>query len=191
MTKHKSVADMTKSEAAHRAEELRRQIEHHNYRYYVLDAPEVADAEYDALMRDLRAIEEKWPDLVTPESPTQRVGGQPREGFATVAHETPMRSLLSIFGEDDIRRFYETCQEELGRTEIPLVAEPKYDGTSIEIVYDDGRLVSAATRGDGMTGEDVTANVRTIKGLPLRLRGRRWFDRAHHRPRAGAPRGAR
>jgi DNA ligase (NAD+) len=170
MTKHKAVSDLSKAEAAKRAEELRRQIEHHNYRYYVLDTPEVSDAEYDDQVRQLRAIEERWPGLVTPESPTQRVGGQPREGFATVPHETPMRSLLSIFGEDEIRRFYETCQEELGRTEIPLVAEPKYDGVSIEIVYDGGRMVSAATRGDGVTGEDVTANVRTIKGVPLRLR---------------------
>jgi|WetSurMetagenome_2_1015567.scaffolds.fasta_scaffold17318_2 DNA ligase (NAD+) len=161
---------MTKTEAAHRADDLRRQIEHHNYRYHVLDDPEVADAEYDALMVELRAIEAQFPDLVTPESPTQRVGGQPREGFATLRHEMPMRSLLSIFGEDEITRFYETCQEELGRTEIPLVAEPKYDGTSIEIVYDGGRFASASTRGDGATGEDVTANVRTIKGLPLRLR---------------------
>jgi DNA ligase (NAD+) len=161
---------MTRHEAQLRAEALRRQIEHHNYRYYVLDDPEAADAEYDALMVELRAIEERFPELVTPESPTQRVGGQPRDGFATLPHEMPMRSLLSIFGEDEIRRFYETCQEELGRKDVALAAEPKYDGTSIEIVYDGGRLVSASTRGDGTTGEDVTSNVRTIKGLPLRLR---------------------
>jgi DNA ligase (NAD+) len=161
---------MTKSEAAARAEALRREIEHHNYHYYVEDAPEVSDAEYDVLMRELRAIEARWPDLVTPESPTQRVGGQPREGFATIRHEVPMRSLLSIFGEDEIRRFYETCRDELGRNDVPLVAEPKYDGCSIELVYEGGRLTSAATRGDGETGEDVTANVRTIHGVPLRLR---------------------
>jgi DNA ligase (NAD+) len=170
MTQPKNPADMTRAEAAQRAESLRRQIEHHNHRYYVLDAPEVSDAEYDALIVELRAIEERWPDLITPESPTQRVGGRPREGFATVAHETPMRSLLSIFGEDEVRRFYETCQQELGRIDVEVVAEPKYDGASIEIVYDHGLLVSAATRGDGTTGEDVTANIRTIKGVPLRLR---------------------
>jgi DNA ligase (NAD+) len=170
MTQPKSPADMTRAEAAQCAEDLRRRIEHHNHRYYVLDAPEVSDAEYDALIVELRAIEERWPDLITPESPTQRVGGRPREGFATVAHETPMRSLLSIFGEDEVRRFYETCQQELGRTDVEVVAEPKYDGASIEIVYDKGLLVSAATRGDGMTGEDVTANIKTIKGVPLRLR---------------------
>jgi len=161
---------MAKSEAAKRAEELRREIEQHNYRYYVLDAPEISDAEYDDLVRELRAIEERWPDLVTPDSPTQRVGGRPREGFQAVRHETPMRSLLSIFDEAEMRRFSETCQEELGRKDVPLVGEPKYDGASIEIVYDKGRLSSAATRGDGATGEDVTANVRTISEVPLRLR---------------------
>ena len=161
---------MTKSDAARRAEELRRGIEQHNYRYYVLDSPLVSDAEYDEFVLELRAIEAKWPDLVTPESPTQRVAGQPREGFATVRHEVPMRSLLSIFQEEEMRRFYETCQEELGEKSVPLVGEPKYDGVSIEIVYDGGRLVTAATRGDGATGEDVTANVRTIAEVPLRLR---------------------
>jgi DNA ligase (NAD+) len=161
---------MNKSDAARRAEELRRQIEQHNYRYYVLDDPVISDAEYDELVIELRAIEAKWPDLVTPESPTQRVAGRPREGFATVRHEVPMRSLLSIFEEGEMRRFYETCQEELGAKTVPLVGEPKYDGVSIEITYDGGRLVSAATRGDGTTGEDVTANVRTISEVPLRLR---------------------
>jgi DNA ligase (NAD+) len=171
--KPKPVAPMTKAEAAKRAEALRAQIEHHNYLYHVLDSPEISDAQYDALMVELRAIEQKWPDLVTPESPTQRVGGRPREGFATIRHPLPMRSLLSVFGEDEMRRFYATCQEELGQQEVPLVAEPKYDGVSIEIVYDGGRLTSAATRGDGVTGEDVTANVRTISEVPLRLQGAR------------------
>jgi DNA ligase (NAD+) len=163
------MSSMSKPDAAKRAEHLRREIERHNYRYHVLDDPEVCDAEYDELLVELRAIEERWPDLVTPDSPTQRVGGKARDGFATVRHETPMRSLLSIFAEDEMRRFHETCREELGLRDVPLVAEPKYDGVSIEIVYDRGRLVSAATRGDGTTGEDVTANVRTIKEVPLRL----------------------
>ena len=170
MTKHKGADDVAKAEAAKRAEELRRRIEHHNYRYYVLDDPEISDAEYDDLVRELWTIEERWPDLVTPDSPTQRVGGRPREGFQAVRHETPMRSLLSIFDEEEMRRFYETCQSELGQDRVPLVGEPKYDGVSIEIVYDKGRLVSAATRGDGNAGEDVTANVRTISEVPLRLR---------------------
>ena len=167
--KPKPVAPTTKAEAAKRAEALRAEIERHNHLYYVLDTSEISDAQYDALMLELGAIEEKWPDLVTPESPTQRVGGQRREDFPPIRHPLPMRSLLSVFGEDEMRRFYATCQEELGQQEVPLVAEPKYDGVSIEIVYDGGRLTSAATRGDGVTGEDVTANVRTISEVPLRL----------------------
>jgi len=168
--KSKDVAAMTKAEAAKRAEALRAEIERHSYLYYVEDQPEVSDAEYDALLGELRAIEERFSALVTPDSPTQRVGGQPREGFATLRHPLPMRSLLSIFGEDEMRRFYDTCRKELGREAVPLVAEPKYDGVSIEIIYDEGRLTSAATRGDGVTGEDVTGNVRTISEVPLRLR---------------------
>ena len=163
-------SSMTRADAAKRAENLRRQIEHHNYRYHVLDDPEVSDSAFDDLLLELRAIERQWPDLVTPESPTQRVGGRPRDGFATVRHETPMRSLLSVYAEEEMARFGETCAKELDADAVPLVAEPKYDGVSVEIVYDGGRLVSAATRGDGTTGEDVTANVRTIAEVPLRLR---------------------
>ena len=163
---------LPRPEAARRADDLRRRIEHHNYRYHVLDDPEISDAAFDALMVDLRAIEAAWPDLVTPESPTQRVGAKPRDGFATLPHETPMRSLLSVYDEEGMTRFADTCRKELDAPSVPLVAEPKYDGVSIEIVYDAGRLVSAATRGDGATGEDVTANVRTIAQVPLRLRGR-------------------
>ncbi len=163
---------LPRPEAARRADDLRRRIEHHNYRYHVLDDPGISDAAFDTLMVDLRAIEAAWPDLVTPESPTQRVGAKPRDGFATLPHETPMRSLLSVYDEEGMTRFADTCRKELDAPSVPLVAEPKYDGVSIEIVYDAGRLVSAATRGDGATGEDVTANVRTIAQVPLRLRGR-------------------
>ncbi|HUW99896.1 MAG TPA: NAD-dependent DNA ligase LigA [Phycisphaerae bacterium] len=161
---------MTKHQAQRCAADLRRRIEHHNYRYYVLDDPQVSDAEYDELMAELRAIEEAHPDLVTPDSPTQRVGGRPREGFETVRHETPMRSLLSITSEEEMQRFIETCRKELGRDDVPLVAEPKYDGVSVELVYERGLLKSASTRGDGTTGEDITPNVRTIREAPLRLR---------------------
>jgi DNA ligase (NAD+) len=163
-------SDMTKQEAGKRAEDLREQIAHHNYRYHVLNDPEISDAEFDALMEELRAIEDTYPDLVTANSPTQRVGGQPREGFATRDHETPMRSLLSVYDEDGMRRFAETCRKELNEETVPLVAEPKYDGVSIEIIYDHGEYAAAATRGDGQTGEDVTANVRTINEVPMRLR---------------------
>jgi len=161
---------MTPADAAKRAETIRRRIEHHNYRYHVLDDPEISDSAFDDLVLELRAIEHQWPDLVTAESPTQRVGGRPRDGFGTVRHETPMRSLLSVYAEEEMDRFGETCAKELETAAVPLVAEPKYDGVSVEIVYDGGRLVSAATRGDGTTGEDVTANVRTIAEVPLRLR---------------------
>ena len=160
---------MTKQQARKRAEDLRRQIERHNYRYYVLDDSQVSDAEYDELMTELRAIEAKFPDLVTPDSPTQRVGGEPREGFETVRHETPMRSLLSVASEEAMHRFVETCRKELGRDDVPMVAEPKYDGVSVELVYEKGLLESASTRGDGTTGEDITPNVRTIREAPLRL----------------------
>jgi len=170
VTSKKDTSKTTKAAAAKRAEALRRDIEHHNYRYHVLDEPVISDAQYDKLVRELRAIEEKWPDLVTPDSPTQRVGGRPREGFATVEHETPMRSLLSVYTEEEMRHFCETCAKELGRRTVPLVAEPKFDGVSVEIVFDGGRLTSASTRGDGTTGEDITANIRTIPEVPLRLR---------------------
>ncbi len=170
MAKKTDPSDMTKQEAEQRAEDLREEIAHHNDRYHVLDDPEISDAEFDALMEELRAIEEAYPDLVTPNSPTRRVGGEPREGFATRDHETPMRSLLSVYDEDGMRRFADTCRKELGADAVPLVAEPKYDGVSIEIVYERGRYAAAATRGDGQTGEDVTANVRTIAEVPMRLR---------------------
>jgi len=171
---------MTKPEARKRADVLRRRIEQHNYRYYVLDDPQVSDAEYDELLAELRAIEEAHPDLVTADSPTQRVGGEPREGFATIRHETPMRSLLSVAGEEEMQRFVETCRKELGRPGAPgLVAEPKYDGVSVELVYEKGLLESASTRGDGTTGEDITANVRTIAEVPLRLREEEAKPPAH------------
>jgi len=163
-------SDMAKRQAEQRAEKLREAIADHNYRYHVLDAPEISDAAFDRLMAELRAIEEEYPDLVTADSPTQRVGGRPREGFETLRHETPMRSLLSVYDEDGMRRFADTCRKELRREVVPMVAEPKYDGVSIEIVYDGGRFTAAATRGDGQTGEDVTANVRTIAEVPMRLR---------------------
>ncbi len=160
---------MSRSEARSRADELREEISHHDHRYYVLDDPEISDAEYDELMAELEAIEDAHPDLVTDDSPTQRVGAPPREELGTVDHAAPMMSLRAIDDEDGFRHFVETCKRELDARELPLVAEPKYDGLSVELVYDDGRLVRAATRGDGFTGEDVTANVRTIGQVLLRL----------------------
>jgi DNA ligase (NAD+) len=155
--------------ARRRAAHLRREINKHDYRYYVLDAPTISDAEYDELKRQLIAIEERFPELVTPDSPTQRVGGMPKKGVATILHETPMLSIQSIWTEEDFRHFYETLCKDLNQKTCLLVGEPKYDGTSLELVYEDGELVSAATRGDGQSGEDVTANAKTIREIPLKV----------------------
>ena len=163
------IARLPAAEAQRRAGELRRQIDEHDHRYYVADAPIISDAEYDELKRQLVALEERFPDVRTPESPTQRVGGAPREGFVTIRHETPMLSVQSVWREEDFRRFYESCCREVDNKTCSLVGEPKYDGTSVELVYDDGELSSASTRGDGHRGEDVTANVKTIREVPLRL----------------------
>lgn len=160
---------MTRKEAAKRAEELRDELSLHDYRYYALDDPLVSDAEYDALKRELIDIETQYPDLVTPDSPTQRVGAPPRDELGTVEHETPMLSLDSVQAEDAFRRSVDNVCRELGCSSLTLVGEPKYDGLSVELLYVKGALVTASTRGDGRTGEDVTANVRTIREIPLRL----------------------
>src|SRR5690606_22900403 len=145
------------------------QIRHHDYLYYVLDRPQITDAQYDALVAELRRLEARYPELVTPDSPTQRVAGGVREGFATVRHHAPMLSLESTTSADAVRRFDARLRREVG-PDVRYVLEPKFDGLSIEVVYEDGRLVTASTRGDGHQGEDVTANVRTIRAVPLRLR---------------------
>jgi DNA ligase (NAD+) len=161
---------MDKKNAEKRAEELREEIAYHNYRYYVKNDPVVSDEEYDGLKRELQEIEETYPDLVTPDSPTRRVGSEPLEELGTVEHETPMLSLQAVQQEEAFRRFYDTCRKELAKERVSVVAEPKYDGASVELVYDRGRLATGATRGDGTTGEDVTANIRTIREVLLRLR---------------------
>jgi DNA ligase (NAD+) len=155
-----------------RAAVLRDLIRHHEERYYVQDDPEIGDAEFDALVNELKAIEREHPELVTPDSPTQRVGGRPVEGFETVDHAQPMLSLDNAYNEDDLRAFDERVRKGL-ETEDPVVyvAELKIDGLSIALTYEDGRLLRGATRGDGTRGEDVTSNVRTIRSLPLSLRG--------------------
>jgi DNA ligase (NAD+) len=152
-----------------RAEHLREQIRHHDYRYYVLDRPTISDAAYDALIRELETLEAHYPALVTPDSPTQRVAGQVREGFRTVPHRAPLLSLESTTDVEAVRQFDRRISAALGPS-VRYVLEPKFDGLSIEVVYERGRLVSASTRGDGQRGEDVTANVRTIRAVPLRLR---------------------
>jgi DNA ligase (NAD+) len=160
----------TEGEAKDAIEELRNAIRYHNYRYYVLDSPVISDAEYDELMRSLQALEERFPDLQSPDSPTQQVGGKPRDELGLVEHPSPMLSLKAVYEEEAVRSFDQTCRDELGEDAIAYVAEPKYDGLAIELVYEDGRLEVASTRGDGETGEDVTPNVKTIKEVPLRLR---------------------
>ncbi|MFO1394436.1 MAG: NAD-dependent DNA ligase LigA [Steroidobacteraceae bacterium] len=161
---------MAVSDVARRISELRAQIEHHDYRYYVLDDPEISDARYDALMRELREIEAKHPELATPDSPTQRVGGAPLHGFAEVRHSLPMLSLDNAFSEEDVTEFDRRVRERLDVASVDYSAEPKLDGLAISVRYERGLFVQAATRGDGTKGEDVTANVRTIGSLPLRLR---------------------
>ena len=191
---------------ATRIEELRQQIRHHEERYYIESAPEISDAEFDALLRELQNLERDHPDLVTLDSPTQRVGGRPAENFASVRHAEPMLSLDNAYNEDELRAFDERLRRGLENFEgpVPYVAELKIDGLGIALQYRDGRLVRAATRGDGTTGEDVTANVRTIKDIPHTLKGgpkgtveirgeiylpRKEFERTNkEREEAGEPR---
>ena len=158
--------------AAARINKLRDAINDHNYRYYVLDAPVISDAEYDRLFRELQDLEKQHPELITPDSPTQRVGAKPAEGFAEVRHDIPMLSLENAFDEDEMRSFDRRVRERLGEKHIDYMAETKLDGLAISILYENGSLMRAATRGDGTTGEDVTHNVRTIKSIPLKLHGR-------------------
>ena len=155
---------------AERAAELRRLLEYHNHRYFVLDSPEISDAEWDAMLAELKAIEAANPSLVTPDSPTQRVGSAPSEKFSQHDHLAPMLSLDNAFGEDELRAFDDRVRRVAGG-DIAYVGEPKFDGLSISLTYADGILSTATTRGDGTTGEVVTSNVRTIKSIPLRLRG--------------------
>ncbi|MEJ2060537.1 MAG: NAD-dependent DNA ligase LigA, partial [Gammaproteobacteria bacterium] len=159
-----------------RIEELRDLIDYHNYRYYTLDDPVIADAEYDRLLRELQELEERHPELVTPDSPTQRVGAKPLEGFAEVRHAIPMLSLGNVFSEEELEAFYRRVQDRLGEESgtLEFSAEPKLDGLAISLTYRDGHLVQGATRGDGTTGEEVTQNVRTVRSIPLRLRGTDW-----------------
>ncbi len=160
--------------ARSRSNELRRLIEYHNRQYYLLDAPTVSDAEYDALFRELQQLENQFPALVTPDSPTQRVGGAPLDKFSSVTHRIPMLSLENAVNAAEINEFDQRVKKNLGLgPELPIryLCEPKMDGLAIELIYVDGLMTTASTRGDGVTGEDVTENIRTIRSLPLRLSG--------------------
>ena len=150
-------------------EALREKIRHHEYLYYVLDHPEISDAEFDKLMQQLKDLEAEHPGLITPDSPTQRVGGKPREGFVKVPHSSPMLSLDNTYSEEELRDWERRVHELSGRTEVDYVCELKLDGMSLALVYEDGKLVRGITRGDGSVGEDVTLNVRTVRSVPLSI----------------------
>jgi DNA ligase (NAD+) len=160
----------TKSQAAMRAKELREAIDYHSYRYHVLDDPEIADAEYDALVGELMRIEEAYPDLVTPDSPTQRVGAPPSDLFAPVAHRSPMMSLDNCFSLEELLAWGKRVERAIG-TAGGFVTELKMDGVAVNLIYEDAAFVKGATRGDGRTGEDITSNLKTVRAVPLRLRG--------------------
>lgn len=171
--------------AAERIAQLRSELDDHNYRYYVLDEPSVPDAEYDRLFRELKALETEHPELVTPESPTQRVGGAAASAFGEVRHEVPMLSLGNAFEEQDLNDFDRRVREGLadllpasdllgGGAEVEYSCEPKLDGLAVSLLYENGVLTRGATRGDGTTGEDISVNVRTIRNVPLRLKGEGW-----------------
>jgi DNA ligase (NAD+) len=156
-----------------RVEKFREEIEYHNYRYYVLDQPEITDAEYDHLMRELEKLEEQYPELRSPNSPTQRVGASPLEEFEIVRRTIPMLSLANAFDESEAKDFDKRVKKFLGTSEeIEYVAEPKFDGLAIELVYERGQLIVGSTRGDGVNGENITQNLRTIKTIPLQLIGK-------------------
>src|SRR5580700_1144896 len=150
-------------------EALREKIRHHEYLYHVLDNPEISDGEFDKLMRQLKDLEAEHPDLVTPDSPTQRVGGKPREGFVKVPHSSPMLSLDNTYNEDELRDWERRVHELTGRSDVDYVCELKLDGMSLALIYEDGKLVRGVTRGDGSVGEDVTLNVRTVRSIPLSI----------------------
>ncbi|MGY0218990.1 NAD-dependent DNA ligase LigA [Endozoicomonadaceae bacterium StTr2] len=170
---------------------LREQLDRHNYQYHVLDEPEISDAEYDILFRELQQLEQNHPELVQPDSPTQRVGATPLEGFGSIQHEMPMLSLDNAFSDEELGDFNRRVSEGLKAAgAIEYACEPKLDGIAVSLLYEDGRLIRGATRGDGYTGEDITQNIRTIPSIPLKLRGTGWPARLEVRgeiymPKAG------
>src|SRR5712664_4209821 len=150
-------------------EALREKIRYHEHLYYVLDNPEISDTEFDKLMQQLQQLEAEHPTLITPDSPTQRVGGKPREGFVKVRHSSPMLSLDNTYSEDELRAWERRVHELSGREDVDYVCELKLDGMSLALHYQGGKLVRGITRGDGTVGEDVTLNVRTVRSIPLSI----------------------
>jgi DNA ligase (NAD+) len=159
----------TSKDLEKKIESLREKIRHHEYLYYVIDNPEISDLEFDKLMRQLKDLEAEHPDLITADSPTQRVGGKPREGFVKVPHSSPMLSLDNTYNEEELRDWERRVHELSGRTDVDYVCELKLDGMSLALIYEDGKLVRGITRGDGSVGEDVTLNVRTVRSIPLSI----------------------
>ncbi|MEA2070767.1 MAG: NAD-dependent DNA ligase LigA [Asgard group archaeon] len=159
----------SKEDAQEILPKLRDTIRYHNYRYYVLNQPTISDAEYDQLYNKLEEIEEEYPKLQTPDSPTQRVGAEPLDSFDKYKHETPMLSLQAVYTQKEVANFFTRIKKDLGEDSIEFTAEPKYDGLAIELVYENGSLKVGSTRGDGITGEDITSNIKTIKEIPLSL----------------------
>ena len=162
---------MAETDDAGRVDEITREINYHNHRYYVLDDPSISDGEYDALMQELRRLEAENPELVTPQSPTQRVGGAPAAGFTQVQHRQPMLSLANAFNVEDLEAWLRRVKNLLDGADFPLVCELKIDGLAVSLTYENGILIQGATRGDGSTGEDVTQNIRTIRSIPVALMG--------------------
>src|ERR1700758_1511154 len=156
-------------DAEKKIEALREKIRHHEYQYFVLDNPEISDQEFDKLTKQLKDLEAEYPELIAPDSPTQRVGGKPREGFVKVRHSTPMLSLDNTYSEEELRAWERRVHELSGRSEVDYVCELKLDGMSLALTYEDGKLARGVTRGDGTTGEDVTLNVRTVRSIPLSI----------------------
>src|SRR5205085_4577711 len=152
-------------------DQLRRKIAEHDRRYYQEAAPTIPDREYDRLYRELLDFEAQFPDLVTSDSPTQRVGGKPLEAFSQIQHRSPMLSLDNTYSEEEVADFYNRLTRLLPNQKIPVVVEPKVDGVAVSLLYETGQLRYAATRGDGITGDDITQNIRTIRSVPDRLRG--------------------
>src|ERR687892_2207383 len=162
---------MAAKDLERRAAALREQVAHHNYRYHVLDDPEVSDADYDRIFDELKRLEEEHPELATPDSPTQRVGAAPSDKFRKVDHLSPMGSLEKVTTAETLAKWADDVRKRLDSDEpVAYVTEPKIDGSAVSLVYEDGALVRGATRGDGERGEDVTPNLRTIKAIPLQMR---------------------
>ncbi len=169
-----NIEDMSGAEEAEsKARELREAVRYHNYRYYVLNDPVISDKEYDELMSKLEQLEDRYPRVKADDSPTQHVGGEPQDELETVEHPSPMLSLQAAYEAEEVKNFDRTCREELEEREVEYSAEPKYDGLAIELIYEEGRLQVASTRGDGETGEDVTENIKTIREVPLGLLSRK------------------